>query len=322
MKFFDPNWLPSFWLSKLAVKSINCIAQYNYCIVQYNCESVSYLKIMSSTVSIETSALRNDAMPPNYPTQQAYQELQQAYDHFNTLLFDDKLPSCLITLQRERSSCGYFSAQRFVGVDGRTTDEIAMNPCYFAVVPVLETMQTLVHEMVHLWQSHFGKPGRGRYHNAQWADKMESIGLMPSSTGQPGGQRVGDHMADYAVHGGRFLAACTALLTEKFTISWVDRFPAAEHVQAGIQSYAMQHDTSVGGGCVPAQSIHSMANLLNPPGSADAGAMTAPGQGTLVINKSNRIKYTCACKSSVWGKPGLNILCGVCKETFIDGDLT
>ena len=112
-------------------------------------------------------------------------------------------------------------------------------------------MQTLVHEMVHLWQAHFGKPGRGRYHNGQWADKMEAIGLMPSSTGKPGGQRTGDCMADYAIEGGRFLQACAALVTADFRISWYDRFPAPEVVAAGQQCEAMQLSAAVGGGSTP-----------------------------------------------------------------------
>lgn len=148
------------------------------------------------------------------PTPQAYAELQLAYDHFNGALFGGQLPGCLITLQREKRTYGYFSRNRFANLDGQLTDEIALNPCYFAVVPLVETMQTLVHEMVHQWQALFGKPGRGRYHNDQWADKMESIGLMPSSTGRPGGKRTGDHMADYAIEGGRFLQACQALVPD------------------------------------------------------------------------------------------------------------
>ncbi|MBM5564638.1 SprT-like domain-containing protein, partial [Klebsiella quasipneumoniae] len=89
----------------------------------------------------------------------------------------------------------------FVSRDGGTTDEIAMNPAYFAVCPPEEIMQTLVHEMAHLWQHHFGKPGRRGYHNKEWAERMEEIGLMPSSTGKPGGAKTGDKMADYIIEG-------------------------------------------------------------------------------------------------------------------------
>lgn len=43
--------------------------------------------------------------------------------------------------------------------------------------------------------------------NEEWADKMEGIGLMPSSTGKPGGSRTGEKMADYAIEGGLFMQA-------------------------------------------------------------------------------------------------------------------
>lgn len=241
------------------------------------------------------------------PTAQNYAELQRAYDHFNQALFESKLPACLITLQREKRTCGYFSHQRFADLDGRTTDEIALNPAYFAVVPLVETMQTLVHEMAHLWQSHFGTPGRGRYHNGEWADKMEAIGLMPSSTGKPGGKRTGDSMADYAIEGGRFLLACADLITQDFRLSWYDRFPAEEHVNAGQASEGMQLGADVGGGSTPSQSVAVMASLVMRPTAAAA-----------VVNKSNRVKYTCGCGQNVWGKPGMRVLCELCSGSFLD----
>lgn len=92
-----------------------------------------------------TAQLAVPTVPPRVPTHETYRELQQAYDHFNERLFDGQLPSCLITLQREKRTFGYFSAARFVSDDGSTTDEIAMNPSYFAAMPIIETMQTLVH---------------------------------------------------------------------------------------------------------------------------------------------------------------------------------
>lgn len=48
------------------------------------------------------------------PTREVYAELQEAFSHFNRALFDNALPACLITLQRERRTYGYFSCQRFV----------------------------------------------------------------------------------------------------------------------------------------------------------------------------------------------------------------
>jgi predicted SprT family Zn-dependent metalloprotease/ribosomal protein S27E len=262
-------------------------------------------------------------VPPAAPTHQTYSELQQAYDHFNEALFDGKLPHCLITLQREKRTVGYFSAARFASLEGATTDEIAINPSYFAVVPLVETMQTLVHEMAHLWQQHFGQPGRGRYHNEEWAQKMESIGLMPSSTGQPGGKRTGDMMADYPVAGGRFLAACESLLTSDFSLSWYDRFPAVEHVLLGQSTVSSQLE-GVSGTAAPIKNNPALAGAVQPGGphrkpfaNAETELLTSIREPT--ENKSNRTKYTCGgcAKTSVWGKPSLNILCLDCGKKFV-----
>lgn len=218
----------------------------------------------------------------NGPTMQAYGELQQAYDHFNAALFDGALPFCLITMQREKRTYGYFSSKRFVHRhDKQMTDEIAINPSYFAVVPLLEVLQTVVHEMVHLWQFHFGNPGRRGYHNKEWAGKMESIGLMPSSTGQPGGAKTGEKMADYPIPDGRFMAAADALTIGDFRISWLDRFP-------------------------PMMAAGAMAALLSE-GDELAGLVEPQGPR----NRSNRVKYRCpTCGAQVWGKPELRVLCG------------
>lgn len=241
------------------------------------------------------------------PTPQAYAELQHAYDHFNKQLFGEVLPGCLITLQREKRTCGYFSKARFANLDGLLTDEIALNPAFFAAVPLVETMQTLVHEMAHQWQAHHGKPGRGRYHNDEWADKMEAIGLMPSSTGRPGGKRTGDHMADYAFEGGRFLLACEALVTDQFRISWYDRFPAVEHVQAGLVTPAVHLSAAVGGGQPLAATVSVAASLV----------VAQPEHEALAaVDRSNRVKYTCRCPNNVWGKPGLRMMCLECEQVY------
>ncbi len=250
------------------------------------------------------------------PTQQTYFELQRAYDHFNLALFAGALPPCLVTLQREKRTYGYFSSKRFVHVDGTMTDEIALNPSFFAVVPLTETMQTLVHEMCHLWQHHHGDPGRGRYHNEEWAAKMEAIGLMPSSTGQPGGKRTGDHVADYALSDGQFLAACESLLTADFRLSWYDRFPDETQVRSGLSSMALQLSPQYGGGMLPAAELPELAGLVDRVRAVQQSGDDAGATPTISTNKSGRDKYACPCKKQVWGKPGLNLICGDCGDRF------
>jgi len=163
------------------------------------------------------------------PTQKIYSELQFAYDFFNRELFESKLPGCLITLQRDPRSVGYFSSNRFRHRDQNSvTDEIAMNPAYFYDHSVFRTLSTLVHEMVHLQQYHFGRPSRGSYHNKKWAEMMEAVGLIASTTGEPGGNKVGQRVSHYIEDSGRFDKACQKLLSQGFTIRWGDPYKSAK----------------------------------------------------------------------------------------------
>lgn len=164
-----------------------------------------------------------ESQAPFNPTSQAYSELQKAYDLFNVELFHNELPHCLITLQRKGRTYGYFSYKRFETDNGETlVDEIAMNPEHFHNRAAPEVLSTLVHEMVHLQQFYFGKPSIRCYHNRQWADMMEAVGLIPSDTGQPEGKRTGQNMSHYIEHGGNFDRACQKLIATGFTISWGD----------------------------------------------------------------------------------------------------
>lgn len=161
------------------------------------------------------------------PTKRAYGELMKAYDFFNTRLFASTLPRCLITMQRQNGARGYYSQERFGSFGARdgeeVTDEIAMNPRYFRSRAIEDTLSTLVHEMVHLWQFRFGNASRRAYHNREFATKMEAIGLITSDTGEPGGRRVGQRMTHYIAPGGPFAVACAELLRRGLTISFADR---------------------------------------------------------------------------------------------------
>jgi predicted SprT family Zn-dependent metalloprotease len=154
------------------------------------------------------------------PTEEAYPELQTAYDYFNGELFSDELPPCLITLAIKGKSLGYYWSNRFESTDGEVTAELALNPEIMKIRGDRDTLSTLVHEMVHAWQHTYGKPSRNAYHNKEWATKMESIGLMPSHTGQPGGKRTGQGMTHYIIDGGPFDAKCAWLLNTGFHITW------------------------------------------------------------------------------------------------------
>lgn len=77
--------------------------------------------------------------------------------------------------------------------------------------------------MVHLWQHHFGKPGRGRYHNREWAAKMKEIGLQPTDTGAEGGKETGDRVTHLIIPDGRFDKLAGKLLARGFVITWAEQ---------------------------------------------------------------------------------------------------
>jgi predicted SprT family Zn-dependent metalloprotease len=154
------------------------------------------------------------------PTQRAYGELLGAAEYFNRELFGGQLPPCLITLRAGKKAHGFFAPSRFIAGNGDRSDEIALNPTHFGDTG--ELLQTLAHELVHLWQHHFGTPSRSGYHNQEWAGKMLSIGLVPSDTGAPGGKQTGQRMADYPARGGLFINARDALIAGGFKVTWTE----------------------------------------------------------------------------------------------------
>ena len=147
-------------------------------------------------------------------TQSTYTLLDAAYGYFNTVLWASKLLSCAITMQRKSGSVGYFQGGHIGFKDNdQRADEIALNPDTFKNRQLTDLLATLVHEMAHAWQAHFGKISRGGYHNQQWAEEMIRIGLQPSSTGAPGGDVTGQKMAHYIIAGGVFETACKAFIS-------------------------------------------------------------------------------------------------------------
>jgi hypothetical protein len=157
------------------------------------------------------------------PTAALHGKFIIAFEFFNDHLFESRLPRCAITMRANHRSAGYFAQERFQKIDNeKIVDEIAMNPKAFKNNSIEDVLSTLVHEMVHLEQFHFGKPSRGKYHNREWGRLMKRIGLYPSHTGKPGGKETGQQMTHYIIAGGPFAIACAELLKRGFTIEYAD----------------------------------------------------------------------------------------------------
>jgi len=254
--------------------------------------------------------MTTDALDAHTPTLQMYWQLQQAFDHFNVTLFDNQLPQCLITLRSSNRHKGYHHPNRFINAGGETLHEIGLNPGFFTLLPVEEALSTLVHEMVHHWQECVGRPTKSNHHNKEWVAKMESIGLIPSNTGLPGGEQTGRRVTHYIQPDGPFMTACRALIDHGFALPWYDR-----HVPTEPEHIAQTREALAAEGLAIASGPPPWEQIPEP-------TETAPGQDappriyTPPERKPSppRVKMTCPdCKAKAWTEPDNELICGLCK---------
>src|SRR4030095_2125628 len=59
--------------------------------------------------------------------------------------------------------------------------------------------------------------------NTEWAQKMKSIGLQPSSNGKEGGAETGDVMDHFIVPDGAFDRIVKKMLAKGFVLSWTEQ---------------------------------------------------------------------------------------------------
>jgi predicted SprT family Zn-dependent metalloprotease len=205
-----------------------------------------------------------------------------AFDYFNKKLFEDQLPRPMLLYTRNNNIIGgYYSPDKWSNGDGTMIDEIAINANLMADGNEVELFQVLIHEMSHLWQHKHGTPGRGGYHNVEWAEKAKAIGLKPYSTKDPE-QETGDSITTKFIEGGPAMLA-VANMPEEISIPW----------------YA-----------VP---------MAEPDGPRPESPKPEEPEVPEVPKAGKRTKYTChKCGANIWGKAGLNIQCLDCSTKFTE----
>ncbi|MEN8131703.1 MAG: SprT-like domain-containing protein [Pseudomonadota bacterium] len=247
------------------------------------------------------------------PTDSFYRYLEEAFSFFNRTLFKDRLPACLLTVQRDKSLMGFFSPNRWTDPEGNTVHELALNPSYFSRHNLMEVFQTIVHELAHNWQHSFGKPSRSGYHNKEWAAKMESIGLMPSHNGLPGGKKTGQRMSDYPIPGGAFEQAAKAFIKRSKGLPWIDRFAALTpscQVRDGDFTLETEWET-------PKPEQDELESLLHVRMNELFEDLVPNEQLQQAARQKVKIRYSCPeCQTNVWGKPGLKLNCGECGSSY------
>jgi hypothetical protein len=238
------------------------------------------------------------------PTLALYKALQVSFDHFNAELFEGKLPPCLITLRSASRVYGYHHAGRFIAPNGQVIDELGMHPGFFTLRPIEAVMSTLVHEMVHHWQHFDGTPSASNAHNRQWAEKMISLGLSPSSTGLPGGKKTGRSVSHYIIPDGVFVRACRKLLATGFALPWLDR-----HAPSIPESQELMQAALKDAGIVLEMSPAPYEKL--PPQTKGAPTVWNPAPK----KPATRFRYACPmCQANAWAARDAKIVCGVCNQ--------
>jgi hypothetical protein len=222
-------------------------------------------------------------------TKSEYTSLQTAFDYFNEYLFGGTLPECLITFQTHHSKAiGFYRPKHFKKrVDGKIyTDEIALNPDWFSGKTNEDILSTLVHEMVHLWQYHFGKPSRMGYHNKQWAYKMLEIGLKPKCNNDIE-KIVGQSMGHEIIKNGLF-----QIVAQKF-----------------LKKHSAPNWESVNGFDL----LELLINLVG-------GDPTVTPKPRRKKKDKSKVKFTCptsSCGQNAWAKETAVLMCGICEITML-----
>lgn len=227
-----------------------------------------------------------------------YDEIKTAFDYYNKNLFNNELPECVLTLTRQAKTKGYFINDKFINNTDKK-HEISLNPEYFLEKNTQKILSTLVHEMCHLKMVHIGHSSKSGYHDKKWAEEMKNIGLIPSTTGKPGGQETGYAVSHYIQKNGNFEIFTNKLLNQGFQFNWKESTIKYEIIEKNqITNEFLQN-------------IQENKRIIEINDNE-----VAIIEKEIKTKSGKRIKYSCGC-SNIWGKNGLQIKCNLCNQDFI-----
>lgn len=135
----------------------------------------------------------------------AVSQLEHIYNTLNWDFFDGALTLPIITVQSKPGTYGHCSvAKVWKWSEGNTYElNIAAEVLNF---PIEETLDTMIHEMVHLYCRENGikETSRGgRYHNGKFKEEAEKRGLECFQDGNNGwNTRPTDRLVEYALNKG------------------------------------------------------------------------------------------------------------------------
>lgn len=235
----------------------------------------------------DASTVANLPLPP-VTIESVTQELHKAFNLFNDAFFEGTLPVTAITIQssgHRRLSMGWCSMKPVWGTKDASQQMYEINlSAEFLADDFFEVMDTLLHEMVHLYHmvnDIQDTSRKGTYHNKKFRDKCLSIGFEyanPRPDKQHGYSfvRIGQQLKDRI--------GAMDINAETFVIA-----------RRGFNYLRAVED-----GATPEEAI-------------------AETTYTGTSSTSNSIKWSCpTCDMSVRSyKKEVNIICGECNEKFV-----
>lgn len=136
----------------------------------------------------------------------AVSQLEHIYNALNADFFEGALPVPIITVQSKPGTMGHCSVAKIWrrSEDDRTYElNIAAEVLSY---PIEETLDTMIHEMVHLYCRENGikEVSRGgRYHNKRFKEEAEKRGLTCVPCGSAGWNTTpSDNLVEYALNKG------------------------------------------------------------------------------------------------------------------------
>lgn len=195
-------------------------------------------------------------------TKKQFNTFEDLFNYYNSELFDGELPEVMINMNRKKNSMGHFARERWKAINNdESVHEISLNPDFLSG-PVDDWHSTLVHEMCHLWRYRSNdKPCKGGYHDKQWANKMESLGLIPSNTGHPGGKKTGQRMDHYILEGGNFSIAFDKIQSEDFSDLVLPYIPSIPQVKVTKEGNPSKQGVKIKYTCSCGNNVWGKADL-------------------------------------------------------------
>ena len=134
--------------------------------------------------NINLAIMDNELQATDWELNNLVWELTWFVDFFNIAFFaDEPVPMPALTFERTRvTNLGYYR----IGLnDFAVRNQINLNRLYIDR-PLFETLQTLLHEMVHAWE-HIYVPEEKRtknwYHTRAFREKLASMGIITNEKG-------------------------------------------------------------------------------------------------------------------------------------------